>query len=168
GRPVFVLLMQLPPPTSTLFPYTTLFRSQSSLGQGPKRGLLLARETLHALEEVVGYLDRRLHQLIVCDMATHINGSTGHGRHGRHETRCSPSLRCALPGNYPLRGRSPTCARTSNTRPPRSPRSTMLLPGLHLAMRTSASCAFAGAVPALASSRSPGRRPVCRAGLPRY
>src|SRR5438105_10717415 len=35
---------------------------QSSLGQGPKRGLLLARETLHALEEVVGYLDRRFHQ----------------------------------------------------------------------------------------------------------
>src|SRR2546429_2002781 len=33
---------------------------QSSLGQGPKRGLLLARETLHALEEVVGYLVCRL------------------------------------------------------------------------------------------------------------
>src|SRR5438477_6476456 len=49
---------------------------QSSLGQGPKRGLLLARETLHALEEVVGYFDRRLHQLMLCDMVTHINGST--------------------------------------------------------------------------------------------
>src|SRR5207253_7978834 len=92
GRPVFVLLMQLPPPTSTLFPYTTLFRSQSSLGQGPKRGLLLARETLHALEEVVGYLDRRLHQLIVCDMATHINGSTGYGRHGRRSEEHTSEL----------------------------------------------------------------------------
>src|SRR5438270_12165711 len=128
---------------------------QSSLGQGPKRGLLLARETLHALEEVVGYLDRRLHQPIVCDMATHINGSTAvNGGMGDV--------------SYPLRGRSPTCARTSNTRPPRSPRSAMLLPGLHLAMRRSASCAFAGVVPSMASSRSLGRRPACRAGLPRY
>src|SRR5260370_22908672 len=50
---IFFFLMIRRPPRSTLFPYTTLFRSGSAAGQGQARAALHARQT-HARREGPG------------------------------------------------------------------------------------------------------------------
>src|SRR5216684_4985415 len=60
----FFFLMIRRPPRSTLFPYTTLFRSVQPGGPGPDHGNRLARARLVRSEEHTSELQSRLH--LVC------------------------------------------------------------------------------------------------------
>src|SRR5205807_10287520 len=53
-------LMLRPPPRSTLFPYTTLFRSPELGGEGPRIEIEPGRLDIHAYAELWKLLDRLL------------------------------------------------------------------------------------------------------------